>query len=126
VLYAAERVERRGGRLDPQHNTNTARTLGTAHILASAVGFLSFQMLGAGYISGGTAMVITIVMMILLDVVHPPAVSTALSFAFRAGDERNLVLFVLAVGIVALLVVLEQIMLWLLNRRMRRGARRRE
>ncbi len=40
-------------------------------------------------------MVGTIVLLILLDVVHPPAVSTALSFALRPGDESKL-LFVLA------------------------------
>jgi hypothetical protein len=42
--------------------------------------------------SGGAAMVATIV----LDVAHPLAVSTALSFAFHAGDELSLVLFALA------------------------------
>jgi hypothetical protein len=45
---------------------------------------------------------------------HAPAVSTALSFAFRAGDEHNLALFALALGIIAVLVVLEQFMMWLL------------
>jgi uncharacterized membrane protein len=65
-------------------------------------------------------MVATIVLMILLDVVHPPAVATALSFAFRAGDEHSLVLFALAVGIIAVLVALEQATLWLLSRRKRR------
>lgn len=108
--------------LDPQHNTNTARTLGAAHLLAAGVGFVAYLVLGPGYVSGGTAMVTTIVLMILLDVVHPPAVSTALSFAFRAGDERSLVLFALAVDMIAVLVVLEQAMLWLLSRRVHRLA----
>jgi hypothetical protein len=52
--------------------------------------------------------------MIVLDVVHPPAVSTSLSFALRAGNENNLVLFGLAVGITALLVALERFTLWVL------------
>jgi hypothetical protein len=34
-------------------------------------------------------MVLTIVVLILWDAVHPPAVSTALSFAFRAGSEER-------------------------------------
>ena len=54
--------------------------------------------------------------MIMLDVVHPPAVSTALSFAFQADIENNLVLFSLAVGAVALLVGLERFVLWILAR----------
>jgi len=61
-------------------------------------------------------MVLTILLMILLDVVHPPAVSTSLSFALRAGEESNLVLFGLAVGLTAVLVGLEQSALWLLGR----------
>jgi hypothetical protein len=56
-------------------------------------------------------MVVTIFLMILMDVVHPPAVSTSLSFALRAGNENNLVLFGLAVGITALLVALERLTL---------------
>lgn len=108
--------------LDPQHNTNTARTLGIAHLLGAGLGLSAYLPLGAGYVSGGVAMVATILLMILLDVVHPPAVSTALSFAFRAGDERSLVLFAMAVGMISVLVVLEQVMLWLLSRRVRRSA----
>lgn len=61
-------------------------------------------------------MVLTIVLMILLDVVHPPAVSTSLSFALRAGKESNLVLFGLAVGVTATLVLLERFALWVLAR----------
>lgn len=108
--------------LDPQHNTNTACTLSVAHLLAAGIGFVAYLALGPGYLSGGGAMVVTIGLMIVLDVVHPPAVSTALSFAFRAGDERSLVLFALAVGMIAVLVVLEQATLWLLSRRMHRVA----
>ena len=62
-------------------------------------------------------MVITIALMILFDAVHPPAVATSLSFALRAGNENNLVLFGLAVGITATLVMLERLALWLLARR---------
>ena len=54
--------------------------------------------------------------MILLDAVHPPAVATSLSFAFRAGNEKNLVVFGLAVAITAMLVVIERLTLWLLAR----------
>ncbi|MBL1178942.1 HPP family protein [Pantanalinema sp. GBBB05] len=102
--------------LDPQHGTNSVRTLIYAQTLAAIVGFLAYLFIGSGYISGGVAMVITIVLMILLDVVHPPAVSTSLSFALRAGNENNLVIFGLAVGVTATLVLLERFALWLLAR----------
>ncbi|MBD1913200.1 HPP family protein [Leptolyngbya sp. FACHB-16] len=71
-------------------------------------------LLGPGYWAAGCAMVLTIILMILMDVVHPPAVSTSLSFALRVGNENNLILFGLAVGITATLVVLERISLWIL------------
>ncbi len=100
--------------LDPQHSTNSIRTLFISQMMAATVGLVMYLILGPGYVSGGSAMVITIVLMILLDVVHPPAVSTSLSFAFRTGNETNLVLFGLAVGITALLVIMEQLTLWFL------------
>jgi hypothetical protein len=53
---------------------------------------------GPGYDAAALAMVLTILLMILSDAVHPRAVSTAPSFALRAGDESNVLLFALAVG----------------------------
>lgn len=100
--------------LDPQHRTNTVRTLVLAQMMAATIGLITHLLLGSGYLSGGIAMVVTIVLMILLDAVHPPAVPTSLSFALRAGNENNLVLFGLAVGITAVLVVVERFALWLL------------
>lgn len=61
-------------------------------------------------------MLIIIMLMILLDAMHPPAVATALSFAFRAGDESNLLLFGLALAITVALVILQRIALWALAR----------
>ncbi|MEG4021365.1 HPP family protein [Microcoleus sp. S13C4] len=102
--------------LDPEHGTNTMRTLSLAQIMAATIGWIAYMIFGSGYLSGGIAMVVTIVLMILLDVVHPPAVSTSLSFALKASNENNLVLFGLAVGITALLVGLERFTLWVLAR----------
>ena len=100
--------------LDPQHGTNSVRTLIVSQMMAASIGLITHLLLGSGYLSGGIAMVVAIALMILLDAVHPPAVSTSLSFALRAGNESNIVLFGLAVGVTALLVVLERFALWLL------------
>lgn len=102
--------------LDPQHGTNSVRTLVSAQMMAAAIGWLTFLGFGPGYAAVGTAMVITIVLMIVLDIMHPPAVSTSLSFALKSGNENNLVLFGLAVGITTVLVGLERLALWLLAR----------
>jgi CBS-domain-containing membrane protein len=108
--------------LDPQHGMNSVRTLLVSQLSAAVVGLGSFLLLDAGYLAGGAAMVVTIVLMIVLDAVHPPAVSTALSFALRAGDASNVALFAMAVGITALLVGLERATLWLLARHAARAA----
>lgn len=84
-------------------------------MMAATIGWLTYLILGPGYPSAGMAMVITIVLMILWDVVHPPAVSTSLSFALRGGNENNLILFSLALGITVMLVLMERCALWILG-----------
>lgn len=102
--------------LDPEHSTNSVRTLVISQLTAAMVGLALYLVLGAGFISAGTAMVVTIFAMIILDVVHPPAVSTSVMFALRAGDASNVLLFGLALAIVAVLVLLERLMVWALAR----------
>lgn len=97
--------------LDPEHGTNRVRTVVIAQTLAALSGYLFYSWLGGGYLSGGLSMTLTIVAMVLLDAVHPPAVSTALSFAFRTGKMSNLALFTLALAMVAVLVMLQRLTL---------------
>ena len=102
--------------LDPHHGANSVRTLVISQMTAAIVGFAAFFVFGPGYFTAGGAMVVTIVIMILCNAVHPPAVSTALGFAFRASSENNLILFGMAVGMVATLVLLARASLWIMAR----------
>ena len=102
--------------LDPKHATNSARTLVISQVLAALIGFCAFYIFGAGYPSAATAMIVSILAMVSLDAVHPPAVSTALAFGFRRTNENNLTLFILCVLLIVLLVVLQRVSLWLLAR----------
>lgn len=102
--------------LDPEHGTNRVRALVLSQALAAALGWALFAAFGPGYVAAGGALVATILLMVLLDVVHPPAVATAMSFALRAGDASNLALFGLALGIVAILVVLQRAAVWTILR----------
>lgn len=102
--------------LDPGHKTNTMRTLLIAHTLAALTGTLSHLIFGDGYLSAGVAMIVLVVAMVLLNAVHPPAVSTALAFAFRQSAESNLLLFELSLLVVVLLVALQRGATWLLAR----------
>lgn len=58
--------------LDPQHGTNTIRTLTISQMLAAKIGWVTYLVFGAGYVATGSAMVIAIVLIILLDAMYPP------------------------------------------------------
>ena len=102
--------------LDPTHATNQIRTLTIAQLSAAALGWAAYALIGGGYVSAGAAMICAIVAMIVLDVMHPPAVATAMSFSLRADDASDLGLFALSVGVLAVLVLLQRSALWLLGR----------
>ena len=80
------------------------------------LGFGADWLLGAGYLAAGTAMILTIGCLIGLQAMHPPAVSTALTFAFRTTPASSVSLFGLALLLIVLLVVLQRGSLWLLGR----------
>ncbi|HVL69797.1 MAG TPA: HPP family protein [Vicinamibacterales bacterium] len=100
--------------LDPQHGTNQVRTLVLSQALAAVTGFAAHELTGGGYAAGGAAMIAVITAMIALDAMHPPAVATALSFAFKPGAESNILLFGLALSLIAVLVGLQKAVLWTL------------
>ncbi len=102
--------------MDPEHSTNTVRTLVIAHILAAIAGLAGYSIFGAGYLAGGSAMVATVLAMFLLDAVHPPAIASSLTFAFRVDAEKTVILFGLALGLIVILVLLERVTLRLLAR----------
>ena len=101
---------------DPEHPMNGVRTLILAQGSAALIGFGADFLLGPGYFAAGVAMVATIVVLIAANAMHPPAVSTSLTFAFRASAASSLSLFGLSMGLIVLLVVLEHVSLRLLRR----------
>ena len=102
--------------LDPGHGTNSIRTIAISHLMAAALGVGTDAMFSNAYTAAGSAMVFTIFSMVLVDVVHPPAVSTAFSFAFRTGNTQSLILFAFALLVIIMLVILQRLSLWTLNR----------
>lgn len=105
--------------LDPQHGMNSIRTLLISQLLAAGIGSAGLLIFGPGYAVAGTAMVLLMVLMIALDAMHPPAVASVLGFALRAKDVDNLLIFLLALGVTAALVVLQRATTWLLARMQR-------
>lgn len=102
--------------LDPSHKMNNVKTLTISQSSSALIGFLMYLIAGAGYTSAAFAMVIAIAVMIILKAMHPPAVSTALSFAFREADGSNLLLFFTALKLLVILIVLQRVSLWLVRK----------
>ncbi|RZL06739.1 MAG: HPP family protein [Hymenobacter sp.] len=103
--------------LDPGHPANSARALLISQLSAAVLGFGFHAWLGPGYLGAALALVSVIGVMILTNTMHPPAVATALNFAFRAGTgEGNLALFGLAVGVVLVLLAVQRGSAYLLRR----------
>ncbi|RYE24825.1 MAG: HPP family protein [Sphingobacteriaceae bacterium] len=100
--------------LDPQHPTNGIYTLLLSQLSAALIGVGVVKTIGPGYTSALLAMIISITFMILLNIMHPPAVSTALTFAFETG--KTLPLFIIALGILTVLVILQKVSVWLINK----------
>lgn len=101
--------------LDPHHPANSIYTLVMAQVSAALIGFVVLKLIGPGYSSAMVAMVVSIVFMVLLNVMHPPAVSTALTFAFETG--KTLPLFMIALGLLVVLIVLQKALMWLIHKR---------
>lgn len=100
--------------LDPHLPSNSIYTLTMAQVSAALIGFGVLKLVGPGYTSAMIAMVVSIIFMVLLNVMHPPAVSTALTFAFETG--KGLPLFLIALGLLVILIILQKVSVWLINR----------
>jgi hypothetical protein len=107
--------------LDPRHAMNDVRALVLSQMTAAGVGWLMWLLLGGGFAAAASAIPLSILLMILLQAVyppatvHPPAVSTALAFALHTDPSGGFVLFAMAVGITALLVLLQRAVSWLIG-----------
>lgn len=93
--------------LDPEHPTNSIYTLAMAQMAAALIGIGVIKLIGPGYPSAMLAMVLAITFMVLLNVMHPPAVSTALTFAFETG--KTMPLFLIALGLLIILVIIQKV-----------------
>ena len=102
--------------LDPEHPTNRVRTFLIAQGSAALLGFASVSLLGTGFLAPGVALVLTVVLVITLDAMHPPAMSTALSFAFHMRSLKTLAIFALTMVVIASLAALQKAAFWLVKK----------
>lgn len=106
--------------VDPGHAINRVRTVVLAHGIAASIGVGVDLIMGTGYAPAAVSMVLTIFITLALRAVHPPAISTALTFAFRPGDADKWVIFMGALVVIAVLVVIQQVSVRLLMRMVKR------
>ncbi len=108
--------------MDPHHQMNTIRALTLSQVGGAILGTLFSLALGTNFLAAAVAMVVTIILMIVLDLVHPPGLATAMSFALQPGRRSDLAVFVLAVGLtVGLVLVQRRLWAWLGGRSEREG-----
>ena len=101
---------------DPAHPMNGVGTMVGAHLIAVAFGVGAALLLGTGYIAVAAAMLGTILALVLADLVHPPAISTALGFAFFSRQTDAAGVFILSLGLLAALVILQRTATWAVRR----------
>jgi len=101
---------------DPGHQMNTVRVMVTAHVTAVLFGIGAELLWRPGYVAAAVAMVGTIVALVLLNAVHPPAVSTTLGFAFVSSQDKAAGLFLLALAMLVALLVMQRAAVWGLHR----------
>ncbi len=102
---------------DPHNQMNSLYSLLVSQSGRAVFGLISYLLFGAGYGAAAFAMLATVFFMITLDAIHPPAVSTAISFGFSSPNTDIFFLFLLALGMVAVLIFLEQAILWMVRRK---------
>jgi CBS-domain-containing membrane protein len=95
--------------VDPKHPVNSVRTLVIAQMSAAVIGYFVYILLGPRYSTAAVSMLIAITVMILTNSMHPPAVSSALIFAFYYTKPNTLLLFLAAVILLVILIALQKI-----------------
>jgi CBS-domain-containing membrane protein len=102
--------------LDPRGLMNQARVFLPAHLIGLSLGLLSSLLFRDPYVSGAIAMGLTIFLMVLLRIMFEPAIATSLIFAFRLYGERDVILFLFGVAMLAVLILIQRATSYLVHR----------
>src|SRR5262245_21718204 len=97
---------------DPMHAMNGACVTVAGHLVGVVLGIGAWAALHPGNLAGAGALAATDGVLILGEVVHPPAVSTALGFAFFPAEADAVGWFVIALMVLAALVVVQRGITW--------------
>ncbi|MHB1416124.1 MAG: HPP family protein, partial [Chloroflexota bacterium] len=90
----------------PLNEVNRFAPLVFGHLLAAGVGFLAALFLPVPYASTAVSIAGTVVLLMVLRLVHPPAISTSLVFSYQPHGVPALLTFALVLFIIAVLGLL--------------------
>lgn len=105
---------------DPMHRKNSLSVMAIGQAAGAIAGICASLLLGQGYISVAVAVMLTIILLVPLNAVHAPGISSAMGFALLSPAYGLLAAFAVAVGIIIILAVFQQLasrtLVWLENR----------
>lgn len=101
---------------EPMHHMNTLRVVILSQLIGAFGGVVVSMVIGPGYVAAVVAMTGAILLLIALNLVHPPAIATSLAFAFVPVKERTLFLFLASLIMLATLVLVQRLAIWSYHR----------
>ncbi|WP_426119501.1 HPP family protein [Kocuria sp. LHG3120] len=87
----------------PLHRMNRFVPVVGGHLIAAGVGFLSDKFIPGGTLAPAVAITVTVAALAGLRIIHPPAVSTSVVFAYRPHEVSALLTFSLTLVVVVAL-----------------------
>ena len=90
----------------PRNEVNNFRPLVFGHLLAAATGYGANLLFPEPYLSVAGGLAVTVLLLTGLRLVHPPAISTSLVFAYRPEQAEAIVTFGLTLAVVVALALI--------------------
>lgn len=87
----------------PLHRMNRFVPVVGGHLIAAGAGFLADEVIPSSTVALAVAITVTVVTLASLRIIHPPAISTSVVFAYRPHDASALLTFSLTLAVVVAL-----------------------
>ncbi|MDX1664458.1 MAG: HPP family protein [Candidatus Promineifilaceae bacterium] len=90
----------------PRNEVNNFKPLVFGHLLAAVTGYGANLLFPEPYLSVASGLAVTVLLLAALRLVHPPAISTSLVFAYRPEQAVAIVTFGLTLAVVVALALI--------------------
>lgn len=89
----------------PLHRMNRFVPVVGGHLIAAGVGFLADEIIPSATLALAVSITVTVTALASLRIIHPPAISTSVVFAYQPHDAGALLTFSLTLAVVIALAV---------------------